>query len=72
MDVMRPGSIPATAVGTSVSTQVAAGYWMALKAARPTYTYQQLYDTFKNTSVKVLNPIGLAGSMMTISGALNG
>jgi hypothetical protein len=45
---------------------------MALKAARPTYTYQQLYDTFKNTSVKVLNPIGLAGNMMTISGALNG
>lgn len=72
MDVMKPGSVPGTAVGTSVSTQVAAGYWMALKAARPTYTYQQLYDTFKNTSVKVLNPIGLAGNMMTISGALNG
>ncbi len=72
MDVMKPGSVQATAIGTSVSTQVAAGYWMALKVAKPTYTYQQLYDTFKNTSVKVFNPIGLAGSMMTISGALNG
>ena len=72
MDVMKPGSIPATAVGTSVSVQVAAANWMALKAAKPTYTYQQLYDLFKKTSVTVYNPTKLAGSMMSITGALNG
>jgi hypothetical protein len=72
LNVMGPGSTPVRALGTSVSVQVAAANWMQLKTAKPGYTYQQLYDTFKKTSVKVLNPIGLAGDMMTISGALNG
>jgi hypothetical protein len=72
LDVMGPGSITKRALGTSVSVQVAAANWMQLKTAKPGYTYQQLYDTFKKTSVKVLNPVGLAGDMMTISGALNG
>ena len=69
---MKPGSVPAKAVGTSVSVQVAAANWMELKAAKPNYTYQQLYDLFKKTSVTVYNPAKLAGQMMSISGALNG
>ena len=72
LNVMKPGSVPAKAVGTSVSVQVAAANWMELKAAKPNYTYQQLYDLFKKTSVTVYNPAKLAGQMMSISGALNG
>lgn len=72
LSVMGPGSTPMRALGTSVSVQVAAANWMELKAAKPTYTYQQLYDTFKKTSVTVYNPTKVAGYMMSISGALNG
>ena len=72
LKVMGPGSTPMRALGTSVSVQVAAANWMQLKSAKPGYTYDQLYDTFKKTSVTVYNPSKIPGSMMSISSALNG
>lgn len=72
LDVMGPGSTPIRAVGTSVSVQVAAANWMQVKASKPNYTYQQIYDLLKKTSVTVYNPNKLAGQMISVSGALNG
>ena len=59
-------------IGTSISAQVAAANWIALKSAKPTYTYQQLYDAFSNKSVLIKNPKALLGKMMYLEGALNG
>ena len=72
MNLAGPGNITSNQVGTSISAQVAAGNWMALKAAKPTYTYQQLYDTFKSTSVTIANPKALQGRMMNLKKAING
>jgi len=72
MKLAGPGNIVSNQVGTSISAQVAAANWMALKNAKPTYTYQQLYDAFKNTSVTIKNPKALQGKMMYLQGALNG
>lgn len=72
MNLAGPGNTTNNQVGTSISVQVAAGNWMALKSAKPTYTYQQLYDTFKSTSVTIANPKALQGSMMNLKKAING
>ena len=72
MRLVGPGNIESNQVGTSISAQVAAANWIALKTAKPTYTYQQLYDTFKKTSVSISNPKALRGNMMYLQGALNG
>lgn len=72
MRLIGPGNIESNQIGTSISAQVAAANWISLKSAKPTYTYQQLYDTFKKTSVSISNPKALKGSMMYLQGALNG
>lgn len=75
LGVMRlagPGNIIRNQAGTSISAQVAAAKWLALKTAKPTLTYQQLYDTLKATSVTISNPTALKGSMINIQRAING
>lgn len=72
MRVTGPGSVQSNSIGTSISAQVAAANWLSLKALKPSYTYDQLYSAFKNTSVKVYNPTKLIGDMMYLEGAKNG
>lgn len=71
MKIAGPGNIESNQSGTSISTQVAAANWIALKTAKPDYTYQQLYDAFKQTSISISNPKSLRGDMMYLQGALN-
>ena len=72
MELAGPGNIISNQVGTSISAQVAAANWMALKTAKPSYTYQQLYDAFKSTSITILNPKALRGNLMYLQKAING
>ena len=72
MSLAGPGNLYSNQTGTSISVQVAAANWMALKSSKPTYTYQQLYDTFKSTSITIANPRALQGSMMNLMKAVNG
>jgi hypothetical protein len=69
---MRPTSQRVNISGTSVSVQIAAAQWMALKKARPELTYSQILDRLKSTSTKVANPVGLTGLMINIKAAISG
>jgi hypothetical protein len=72
MSVTAPGNRTVNAVGTSISTQVAAAQWLTIKNAKPTLSYQQLYDLIMKTSKPIIGPRGTSGKMINLSGALNG
>lgn len=69
--VTIPGGKTANASGTSVSTQVAAADWLAVKYAKPTLTYAQIYDLLSRTSRSVSGQQGL-GKLIQLGSALNG
>lgn len=72
MSVTAPGNRTVNAVGTSISTQVAAAQWLTIKNAKPSLSYQQLYDLIMKTSKPIIGPRGTSGKMINLSGALNG
>jgi hypothetical protein len=72
MQLVGPGNVVSNQMGTSISTQVAAANWLALKSAKPLLSYDQIYSLFKKTSVPVYNPTKAVGYMMYFEGALNG
>lgn len=72
MNLNGPGNTSSNQIGTSISVQVAAGNWMAIKSLKPSLTYDELYSLFKKTSVQVFNPTKAVGSMMYLEGARNG
>ena len=67
-----PGSIVTNAAGTSVATQVAGAQWIAIKQAKPSLTYQQLYSLISSTSIKTYNSKISSGKLINLAGALNG
>jgi hypothetical protein len=69
--VFIPGGSVANATGTSISTQVAAATWLAVKSAKPTLSYTQLYDLIKSKSKPVKGKQG-SSLMIDLAGALNG
>ena len=72
MSVTAPGNRVVNAVGTSISTQVAAAQWLTIKNAKPSLSYQQIYDLIIKTSKPIIGPKGTTGKMINIAGALNG
>lgn len=72
MTLSAPGNRTVNAVGTSVATQVAAAQWLTIKNAKPTLSYQQLYDLIARTSKPIIGPKGTTGKMINTVGALNG
>lgn len=58
--------------GTSVSTAVAATDWLKVKAAKPTYSYQQLYDLILKTAKNVVGSRVPYGKLINVNGAING
>lgn len=72
MSLTAPGNRTVNAVGTSISTQVAAAQWLTIKNSKPSLSYQQLYDLVLNTSKPIIGPRGLTGKMINVTGALNG
>jgi hypothetical protein len=69
--VFAPGGKVINATGTSISTQVAAATWLAVKSAKPTLSYMQLYDLIKAKSKPVKGKQGNS-IMIDLAGALNG
>lgn len=69
--VFVPGGARVNATGTSISTQVAAASWLAVKSAKPTLSYTQLYDLIKAKSRPVKGKQG-NGILIDLAGALNG
>jgi hypothetical protein len=72
MEAMSPGTQLKTVIGTSVSTQVAAAQWMAVKKSYPSLSYQQIYDLLSKKSKSISNPKRIFGKMINLQEALNG
>lgn len=69
--VYVPGGTKINASGTSVSAQVAAASWVAVKYAKPTLTYNQVYDLLKTKSKAVKGKQGNS-ILIDLASALNG
>lgn len=72
INATSPGGATKLVAGTSASVQVAAANWIKLRSLKPGLTYQQAYDLFKSTAIKIPGVKGTSGLMMNLNGALNG
>lgn len=79
MVVSMPGGKEANKVGSSIATASFAAKWMAIKSAKPTLTYSQIFDLVKSTGTPVKNNRtslstfnNLAGIKIDLAKALNG
>lgn len=50
LTVNSVGNKPFTSVGTSIATAISAASWVAIKQAKPTLNYQQIYSLIKSTA----------------------
>jgi hypothetical protein len=50
LTVNSVGNKPFTSIGTSIATQISAASWLAIRQAKPTLNYQQIYSLIKNTA----------------------
>ena len=66
-----PGGNKINATGTSISAQIAAADWLAVKFAKPTLSYSQIYDLLSRTSRPVSGRQGSA-TLIQLGSALNG
>lgn len=58
--------------GTSVSTQIAAASWLALKQSKPTMSDSDLYNLLVKTSLPAKGPSTVVGKLIDLNGAING
>lgn len=58
--------------GTSASTQIAASNWVALKQAKPSLTYSEIYNLFSITADNTYNSKIKTGKLMNLQKAING
>jgi hypothetical protein len=72
LDAIYPGGSVKRVAGTSASVQVAAAQWLQIKSLKPALSYQQTYDLFKSTSVKIPGVKGTSGLMIKLQAAING
>jgi len=72
MKVSVPGGLEINAAGTSISAQVAAAKWVALSTAKPTLSYDQLYQLFDKTHTPTKSAQVPFGKLINLAGAING
>jgi hypothetical protein len=70
--VFFPSGSEGNAAGTSVSTQIAAAQWIALKSAKPLLSYQEIYNLLKKTGTPTKNAHVSSGILINIGAAING
>jgi hypothetical protein len=70
--VVTAGNKVISAGGTSISTQVAAANWIALRSAKPTLTYSQVYDLLVKTGTSTSNSRIKSNRVINLTGAING
>jgi subtilisin family serine protease len=68
--VLLPGGVRSTTWGTSVSTLVAASYWMKVAGAQPTLTLAQLVRLFRATGEIAFDPEYRFGRTIELNAAL--
>lgn len=68
----NPGGNVVNVAGTSAATIIAATQWATVKSAKPTYTFQQIYDLIVKTSIPTKNSKVSGGKLINLNGALNG
>jgi hypothetical protein len=69
--VSSPGNITKNAAGTSISAQIAAAQWIALKQSKPTLSITQLSDLISKTARSIKGKQG-NGKLFDLNGAING
>lgn len=67
-----PGGTQTYGVGTSISTQVAASQYIAIKSVKTNYTFNQIYDLILKTSIIAKSGRVPYGKLINLQGALNG
>lgn len=80
LDFFTPGTLSVKTIGnktipvsgTSFSTQIAAANWIAVKSAKPTLTYSQIYDLLVKTGTATSNSRIKSNRVINLNGALNG
>ena len=69
--VVTPGNIVKNASGTSISAQIAAAQWVALKQSKPNLSITQLSDLISKTAKPIKGRQG-TGKLFDLNGAVNG
>ena len=72
MNLSLPGGGSTYGVGTSVSAQVAAAQWIALKQSKPGLTYQNYITLLTSTSLTAKGLQGTFNKLINLQGAING
>ena len=67
-----PNNVKTNVAGTSASVQVAAANWIQVKSAKPSLSYQQIYDLIKKTATPTRNSKINSGLLINPIGAING
>ena len=67
-----PGNKAGNSFGTSVSTQIAAARYVALKTAKPSLSLDQLLNLIKSTAKPISNSLKQEGRLFDLGAALNG
>lgn len=72
MRATNPGGSLVPIAGTSAANIIAAVNWATLKSAKPSLSYQQVYDLLSSTSKIVKNSKFTGAKLIDIKAALNG
>lgn len=70
--VTYPGGSTGYGVGTSISTQIAAANWVALKQSKPGLSYSQYLDLLKSTASTAKTYTGSVKKIINLQAAING
>ena len=68
--IAGPGNVSKNISGSSAAIQVAGAQWIKLKAAKPTYTYDQLLSALRSTASSTIGRQGTFTKLININGAL--
>ena len=69
--IAGPGNVSKNISGSSAAIQVAGAQWIILKAAKPSYTYEQLLTALRSTSSSTVGRQGTFKKLININAALS-
>lgn len=70
--VFLPSGSQGNASGTSVSAQIAAAQWIAVKSAKPLLSYNEIYSLLTKTGTPTKNSKIKSGILINLEAAING
>jgi hypothetical protein len=68
--IAGPGNVSKNISGSSAAIQVAGAQWIKLKAAKPTYTYDQLLTALRSTASSTIGRQGTFTKLININAAI--